>query len=114
MNVSVFAILAALAGVHGQSSPSSAPLPTSTTGISPCILTCVAQAGSATGCSLADVSCVCTNQPFQQQIINCLQTSCSPSDLQAVQVIQQQLCGTGSLFFLVYHVFESPEWDVST
>ena len=48
--ISALTLAAAFAGVHAQSSSVSSPLPTSTSGLTPCILTCVTQAASANGC----------------------------------------------------------------
>ncbi|KAI8978357.1 hypothetical protein BD414DRAFT_516970 [Trametes punicea] len=95
--LSALAVLAALAGVNAQSSTASAA-PTSTAGISPCIITCITQAGQANGCSggIADLSCLCTNTAFQQAALSCLQSSCSAQDVQTAQQLEQAECGAGT------------------
>ena len=45
----VLSILALFAGAYAQSSPA---VPTSTAGLSPCLITCVGQAAATAGCSL--------------------------------------------------------------
>ncbi|OJT14509.1 hypothetical protein TRAPUB_8955 [Trametes pubescens] len=49
-SLSAVVVVAALAGVNAQDATSSAP-PTSTSGISSCILTCIQTASTQNGCS---------------------------------------------------------------
>ncbi|TBU23019.1 hypothetical protein BD311DRAFT_674828 [Dichomitus squalens] len=95
-NAVAFTVVAVVAGAHAQSSTAGSAAPTSTNGISPCILTCIEQAASANGCSSAlDVSCLCSNTQFQQSALSCLESSCSSSDVQAAQALQSAECGAG-------------------
>ncbi|KAI0737218.1 hypothetical protein C8Q80DRAFT_1301062 [Daedaleopsis nitida] len=89
---------AAFAGVHAQSGSGSAgAAPTGIAGISPCILQCITQAATGTGCSgLTDVTCFCTNTQFQQASAACLQQSCTAADLQTVMALQQSECANVS------------------
>ncbi|KAI0762955.1 hypothetical protein C8Q74DRAFT_189878 [Fomes fomentarius] len=83
----------AFAGVQAQSQSSSGAVPT---GITQCILGCISQASSANGCSgITDVTCLCTNQQFQQTATSCLESSCSQQEIQAAQQLQQQQCAAG-------------------
>jgi len=67
--------------------------PTSTDGISPCILMCVTSAAQAGGCaSITDFSCVCTSAAFQDAAMTCLQTSCTPDDLINALTLQSEKC----------------------
>ena len=50
--LSALTLLAVFAGVHAQSETTTASDPTSTDGISDCLLACATQAGASTGCSL--------------------------------------------------------------
>ena len=50
--LSALALLAAVARSNAQSGTSSgAAVPTSTAGLTPCIITCITQASAANGCS---------------------------------------------------------------
>ncbi|KAI0682023.1 hypothetical protein C8Q76DRAFT_763833, partial [Earliella scabrosa] len=96
--LSALTLAAAFAGVHAQSSSVSSPLPTSTAGLTPCILSCVTDAASANGCQgPTDFACVCTNLQFQQQARACLQDSCSQGEVQAAEALQSQQCAAGKL-----------------
>ena len=53
-------LLAVFAGVHAQTDTTTASDPTSTDGISDCLLACATQAGASTGCSLYVASTYCS------------------------------------------------------
>ncbi|TFK77882.1 hypothetical protein K466DRAFT_668591 [Polyporus arcularius HHB13444] len=68
----VLTVAAAAAAVHAQSSTDSSAAPTSTSGLTPCILTCLQQSASANGCpNFTDVSCLCSNTQFQSAARSC-------------------------------------------
>ncbi|KAL7277466.1 hypothetical protein ACG7TL_008387 [Trametes sanguinea] len=92
-SLSALALLAAIAGSNAQSGTSSAAAPTSTSGISSCIITCFAQAASANGCSgITDVSCLCSNTGFQQAARSCLSSNCSAADVQVAEALLSAEC----------------------
>ncbi|KAI0682024.1 hypothetical protein C8Q76DRAFT_637298 [Earliella scabrosa] len=97
--LSALTLLAVFASVHAQSDTATAPTPTSTDGISDCLLACVTQAGASTGCSFGDASCLCSNQQFQEQALTCLQSQCEEADIEAAQAILQSQCGTSGECF---------------
>ncbi|KAL5526197.1 hypothetical protein ACEPAG_7536 [Sanghuangporus baumii] len=81
--------------VGAQSGTASSAAPTSTAGISPCVLTCVGQASSSAGCSgITDIQCLCTSTTFQSAAAACLQSNCTAADLAAGQALQQQECAS--------------------
>ncbi|KAL5485585.1 hypothetical protein ACEPAI_6626 [Sanghuangporus weigelae] len=83
--------------VGAQSGTASSAAPTSTAGISPCVLTCVGQASSSAGCSgITDLQCLCTSTTFQSTAAACLQSNCTAADLAAGQALQQQECASVS------------------
>ncbi|KAI0682028.1 hypothetical protein C8Q76DRAFT_326171 [Earliella scabrosa] len=95
-------LLLPLVNVYAQSGSTTAP-PPQTTGVTPCLFQCVAQAQNSStsgSCNPSDtsptpeniVNCVCPNI---QQILNCAQSSCSDAEVQAIQSVQP-LCPSGS------------------
>ncbi|KAL5503707.1 hypothetical protein ACEPAH_7778 [Sanghuangporus vaninii] len=80
--------------VDAQTETSSAATPTSTEGLTECILNCVSTAATSAGCSsFADLSCVCTSEAFQSQARSCLESSCTEEELNAAVSIQEANCG---------------------
>ncbi|KAI0737225.1 hypothetical protein C8Q80DRAFT_1067975, partial [Daedaleopsis nitida] len=93
--VSVLTVLAAFTGVHAQSSTTSGAVPTSTAGLSSCLIGCVTQAASSSGCSsYTDFACICSSDQFLQQARSCLESSCSDQDVQTAEKLQQAECGS--------------------
>ncbi|KAF7318553.1 CFEM domain-containing protein [Mycena chlorophos] len=61
--------------------------------LSPCLESCIAQAAANSACKdPMDVSCVCTNQAFQQAAGTCLEAHCTSDDLMQAVALQQQEC----------------------
>ncbi|KDN43847.1 hypothetical protein RSAG8_05840, partial [Rhizoctonia solani AG-8 WAC10335] len=91
---SMFAFVALFVGyAAAQSSTASAPVPTSTAGVSPCIGTCSATAAQAAGCNgITDVACLCASSDFQTAALECFQSQC-PDEVAAATALQQQICG---------------------
>ncbi|KAI0712840.1 hypothetical protein C8T65DRAFT_574463 [Cerioporus squamosus] len=89
-------VAAAAAAVRAQSDSASSAAPTSTAGISPCILTCLTQAASTNGCQgITDLTCLCTNTQFQSDARSCLESSCSADEVSTAEALQSQECGAG-------------------
>ncbi|KAA8896160.1 hypothetical protein FN846DRAFT_966155 [Sphaerosporella brunnea] len=57
-----------------------------------CGLTCLTSNLSATGCSLTDFKCACSNQAFIDTSTKCIQSSCSPADQQKSLAAAKALC----------------------
>ncbi|KAG9043483.1 hypothetical protein FS837_009493 [Tulasnella sp. UAMH 9824] len=57
-----------------------------------CSLPCFTNADTG-DCAPTDNACLCTNKPYLRSTTDCIQSSCSPQDLQAAAVIAQQICG---------------------
>ncbi|KAI0072418.1 hypothetical protein K474DRAFT_398330 [Panus rudis PR-1116 ss-1] len=84
--------LVAAAALSVSAQDSSAPA--ATPSLSTCILGCLTQASSGSSCqSFTDVSCVCSDQTFQQNAAQCLESQCSSDEQQAAIQLQQQECG---------------------
>ncbi|KAJ6474416.1 hypothetical protein C8R47DRAFT_1324190 [Mycena vitilis] len=66
--------------------------------LSPCALTCITAAASASDCQTpANVTCLCTNADFQQKSGSCLTLECQASEVGAAIGLQQSQCGAASL-----------------
>ncbi|KAF8336061.1 hypothetical protein F5887DRAFT_1249993 [Amanita rubescens] len=96
-NANLLALAALLAaGVHAQtpSSASSTAVPTSTSQIPPCVLTCVEAALQSTNgaCTSITSPCVCTNTAFQQSAATCLASKCTASDAAAAAQLEKAVC----------------------
>ncbi|KAH9856862.1 hypothetical protein C2E23DRAFT_857090 [Lenzites betulinus] len=90
------AVVAAFAGVHAQDATSSAP-PTSTSGVTACILGCIQTSAVANGCTgVTDLTCLCTSTAFQQAAASCLQSTCTADEVQAALTLQQEECASVS------------------
>ncbi|KAK2464446.1 hypothetical protein APHAL10511_003594 [Amanita phalloides] len=101
VNAKLLALVALFfAGVHAQSgtSTTSAAVPTSTSQIPPCVLTCIETGLKSSGGSCTSITdpCVCTNTKFQQAAAQCLAKNCSAADQQAALQLQQAFCGSVS------------------
>ncbi|KAL1744688.1 hypothetical protein HDZ31DRAFT_63826 [Schizophyllum fasciatum] len=96
------AFLALASAVLAQDSTSSASgaAPTSTAGISQCLLQCTTTAASANGCSsVTDLQCLCTSASFQNDAKSCMQDNCTEEEQQAGLQLQAAECaniGTAS------------------
>ncbi|KAI0666985.1 hypothetical protein C8Q78DRAFT_942322, partial [Trametes maxima] len=90
-------VAAAIAGANAQGSSSAPAAPTSTAGISACIIGCITQSATANGCSgLADINCFCTSPAFQAATLSCLQSTCTSAEVQAAEALQQSECAAGT------------------
>ncbi|KAK6967039.1 hypothetical protein R3P38DRAFT_3150547 [Favolaschia claudopus] len=85
--------------VAAQSSSSPTPtdsdgvvLPSSSAGLDPCMETCFEEAAGANGCPIDDVNCVCASAQLQADLIQCLDTECSPFAAPQAQGLLLQLC----------------------
>ncbi|KAL0953778.1 hypothetical protein HGRIS_004962 [Hohenbuehelia grisea] len=73
----------------------SAAVPSSTAGISQCILTCTITAATANGCtSITDLACICTQTAFQAAARTCLESTCTPEEQQTALGLQQAQCAS--------------------
>ncbi|KIP03063.1 hypothetical protein PHLGIDRAFT_16131 [Phlebiopsis gigantea 11061_1 CR5-6] len=86
--VSVVLVAAALA-----SAQSSISLPAGLPSIDSCTQNCLTQAATANGCTLTDVTCVCSNTAFQQAVASCLQSGCPSADLSTALALENAICG---------------------
>ncbi|KAH8112804.1 hypothetical protein DFH11DRAFT_384023 [Phellopilus nigrolimitatus] len=60
-----------------------------------CALTCIATANTGT-CSSTDNKCLCANQAFVSSTTNCIESTCTGSDLQsAIQFAQADCAAVG-------------------
>jgi len=87
-------VTAAFAQSGSGTETDSAAVPTSTDGISPCVLGCVGPAATDNGCSsFADTACVCASQKFQADALACLTSKCTPAEQQGALALQSAACG---------------------
>ncbi|KAG6915584.1 hypothetical protein DXG01_010852 [Tephrocybe rancida] len=83
----------ALAQSGTESSTAAEPSTSLPAGINQCIIDCVTTAAQDAGCSsFTDLTCVCTSTPFQTAAAQCLQSTCTPADVQAALALQAQQC----------------------
>ncbi|KAF8336063.1 hypothetical protein F5887DRAFT_1250000 [Amanita rubescens] len=101
-NANLLALAALFAtGVHAwktASSTSTAVIPTSTSQIPPCVLTCVEAALQSThgACTSITSPCVCTNTEFQKSVATCLAYKCTASDAAAAAQLEKAVCTSTS------------------
>ncbi|ORY75663.1 hypothetical protein BCR35DRAFT_306174 [Leucosporidium creatinivorum] len=88
----------ALAQSNVTSSPtstSSAATTASTAAVPSCALSCVLTSLPNTGCAsygVTNITCICTDAPFQLAYYECQQSSCSADDLQKALAYGAQTC----------------------
>jgi len=85
-----FALAAALFA-FAASSASAATLDARQSGVPQCGLTCLTNANLG-GCASNDNKCLCSNPAFVSSTTQCIQSSCTGSDLQAAETFAQQTC----------------------
>jgi hypothetical protein len=61
-----------------------------------------------------DTTCVCTNTAFQDAVLTCLQTNCTPADVAQAEALEAALCSCSSrlafisVHLLIWHFFQLP------
>jgi len=62
-----------------------------------CAQNCAASGLSATGCSLLNVTCICSNTAFLGALLPCIRSNCSQQDQGTTVSFAQQLCASGNV-----------------
>ncbi|KAJ3559787.1 hypothetical protein NM688_g129 [Phlebia brevispora] len=57
-----------------------------------CANICVLDPSNTFGCSPTDDLCLCNNQQYIQEVTQCFNDNCSPSDAQSAEYLVQQIC----------------------
>ncbi|TFK69734.1 hypothetical protein BDN72DRAFT_959341 [Pluteus cervinus] len=91
--LALVALFATVAVAQDSSASAASSAPAAVPSIDTCILGCVTPAAVENGCvSFANVSCVCTSQPFQAAALACLQANCTAADVTASEALQTAQC----------------------
>ncbi|KAJ5888640.1 hypothetical protein N7495_008681 [Penicillium taxi] len=62
---------------------------------SPCLNRCLTEAAAVAGCiSQYDTKCTCPSAAFKDTLGDCINTSCTPADLQDALTLHTQRCDT--------------------
>ncbi|KIO22158.1 hypothetical protein M407DRAFT_216884 [Tulasnella calospora MUT 4182] len=61
-----------------------------------CSLPCLTNADTSI-CSPTDNACLCTNNSYLRSTTDCIQSSCSPEDLDAAAVIARKICSVAGV-----------------
>ncbi|KAM3422249.1 hypothetical protein BST61_g2614 [Cercospora zeina] len=79
-------------GITDIPMPSCAPPPPSVTDVPSCAQKCVVQ-GSYGGCREGDVTCICRNTPYLQDLTGCVTRECTGTSCQDVVDFAKNICG---------------------
>ncbi|KLO09992.1 hypothetical protein SCHPADRAFT_907285 [Schizopora paradoxa] len=86
-----FSLAAFFTVAVAASSASAAILNARQSGVPACGLSCLENADLG-GCASNDNACLCNNSAFVSSTTQCIQSSCTGSDLQAAETFAQQTC----------------------
>ncbi|RVD83403.1 uncharacterized protein DFL_007790 [Arthrobotrys flagrans] len=67
-------------------------LPRQLESIPQCALSCALDSLQSTGCSPTDFACICSATAFVSSLIPCVQSECSPAEIEATVAAASELC----------------------